>query len=98
MLIQIEAALASARSAANLQGLTLRTPAIRAISRQQLQEVKHADKADVFTYCEQLLATKDNGARVICESGSGKVFSSLPCRKSGGQNPILTITAIQDED
>ncbi|NCF68357.1 MAG: hypothetical protein GWP61_20535 [Chloroflexi bacterium] len=69
MVIQIEAALASARSAANLQGLTLRTPAIRAISRQQCQEVKRADKADVFTYCEQLLATKDNGARLIAFAG-----------------------------
>jgi len=65
MVIQVATELDLARSSANQQESTLRTPEVRAISRQLYQEVKQCEKEEIFAYCEQLLATKDSGARLI---------------------------------
>lgn len=62
---QVGSELESARSTARSQGLTLRTPVVRSISRDLFGEVKEGGKEEIFSSCEKLLATRDSGARLI---------------------------------
>jgi 3-methyladenine DNA glycosylase AlkD len=65
LISRVRSALWMARTPANLKGMRLRTPAVRAVSRDLFREVRDATKAQIFDFCEQLLATRDSDARLI---------------------------------
>ncbi len=58
-------ALDLARTEQGYKGLSLRTPHLRSLSRQQFEPLKRTSKDSVFGCCEGLLELKDSGARLI---------------------------------
>ncbi len=63
--VQVLTALEMARSSAKKEGMTLRRPVVRSISRDLFQEVKQLDIEEIFACCEILLDARDRNARLI---------------------------------